>query len=300
MANGITLARVARLLEIDRVRLIALASRAQGMYHTQVIPIGSKRRVLDIPRLELKVAQRALHDRVFSTIQLSPCVYGVRGAGVVENAKRHLNQPYLAILDIAECFPSTTVRMVRQGLLRAGFDESAVKYLLPLVTLRGRLPQGPPSSPSVMNIVLRALDEELNLLASSASVTYTRYMDDLCFSGATDLGHFATRCKAVLRRHGFATNALKNRVWGPDDPHTVTKIVVTTELNPSPEYVQALTHELLRLDLGTNLLTATQVRGQIAWVGKLNPRIGAKLLNRWTTVLAANSSRIANLSLKEA
>jgi len=288
--NALGFIRVARLLDMDRPDIIDLASRAQGMYHTIVIPVGQKKRIIDVPRPELKKVQRALHDRVFSTIPLSGSVYSVAGAGVIANAKRHLAQPHMAILDIEACFPTTTVSMVRRALLAAGFDDLAAKYITPMVTVRGHLPQGPPSSPSVMNIVLRDLDLELDALAAQAGVVYTRYMDDLCFSGEEDLYALATHSKVILHRHGFATNGIKNRVWGPGDPHTVTKIIVTTQLNAQPEFVQAVATELSRLGVGTSLLTPAQIRGQIEWVRALNPKQGARLLKRWSGVLGRKQS----------
>jgi RNA-directed DNA polymerase len=277
---------------MDRSDIIDLASRAQGMYHTIVIPVGQKKRIIDVPRPELKRVQRALHDRVFSTITLSESVYSVAGAGVIANAKRHLAQPHMAILDIEACFPTTTVSMVKHALLDAGFDELAATYITALVTLRGRLPQGPPSSPSVMNIVLRGIDQQLDALAAQADVVYTRYMDDLCFSGEDDLHALATHAKIILRKHGFATSAIKNRVWGPADPHTLTKIIVATELNAQPEYVQAISTELSRLAVGANLLTPAQIRGRIAWVGALNPKAGTRLLKRWSSTLGRGSRPI--------
>jgi hypothetical protein len=291
MPNIISLPRVARLLEMDRQALVDLATRAQGMYHTQVIQVGRKQRVIDIPRPELKAVQRSLHDRVLSTIPVSGSVYSIAGKGVVDNAKRHLGQSHLAILDIQACFPTITPSMVRQALLSAGFDELAIRYITPLVTVRGCLPQGPPSSPSIMNIVLRDIDLELELLAAKAGVVYTRYMDDLCFSAAEDLHALAIRGKAILRKHGFATNALKNRVWGPSDPHSVTKIIVTTELNARPEFVQAIAAEMNRLAVGTNLLTVPQIRGRIAWVCALNASLGASLLKRWNRILGSTQVR---------
>jgi hypothetical protein len=270
---------------MDRRDIVDLAGRARGMYHTMVIPVGQKNRIIDVPRTELKTLQRALHDRVFNTIPLSESVYSVAGAGVIANAKRHLAQPHMAILDIEACFPTTTVSMVRHALLGAGFDELAAKYITALVTVRGRLPQGPPSSPSVMNIVLRGVDLELGALAAQANVVYTRYMDDLCFSGQDDLHALAGRAKIILRQHGFVTSAIKNRVWGPADPHTLTKIIVTTELNAQPEYVQAIATELSRLAIGTNVLNPAQIRSRIAWVRTLNPKVGTRLLKRWSGIL---------------
>jgi len=72
----------------------------------------------------------------------------------------------------------------------------------------------------------------------------------------------------------------------------LTKIIVATELNAQPEYVQAISTELSRLAVGANLLTPAQIRGRIAWVGALNPKAGTRLLKRWSSTLGRGSRPI--------
>jgi len=277
MSELINVGRIARLMQIDRQAFIAIAGRAGSMYSRQILKIGAKQRVIDVPHTELKAFQRKLHDRVLSTIPCASAVYGVAGKGVIKNAQQHLNQPFMAVLDIADCFPSITVAMIRDALYRAGFDEVAARHITRLVTLRGRLPQGPPSSPAIMNIVLGEFDAELEHAAIADGCVYTRYMDDICLSGDHDLSSLLVRARVTLRRNGFRANKRKTKCWGPRYPHTVTKIVVASSLSPTREYLDALKGELERSDGHISLRDRNRLRAKIGWVRALNSALGKQL-----------------------
>lgn len=250
-------------------------------YDPLEIVTNGKRRVIHRPRPWLKSLQRALHDDVLIRIPISDAVYSQRGRGVIANAKEHLARPYMVTLDIQDCFPSTRVPMVRAAWRRAGFDEPAIALLTRIVTYQDMLPQGPPSSPGVLNLVLDSMDEALLALAVAFSTTYTRYMDDLCFSCESPLDELRREATRIVRAHGFRINERKVRVWGPTDPHTVTKIVVTTTLNPEPEYLAALAREIALTSAGRGRLRDNQIEGQIAWIVALNPALGRTLRGTW-------------------
>ena len=279
-ADSINLGQVIRCVGMDRQKLIELAGRADRMYRRTIRKTGTKNRVIDEPRPELKSAQRALCDGVLKGVPISRAVYGVRGKGVIENAQRHLAEPYMGVLDIADCFPSITSSMVRTALVSAGFDAVAARYVTRLVTLRGRLPQGSPSSPAIMNLVLAEVDAELDAAAYRNGCTYSRYADDICFSGPRDLAPLLRLARATLRRHKFSTNPLKAHCWGPTNTHTLTNIVVSSELNPTVKYVTALKSEIENVRAGRATISRKRFDGRMAWIRSLNPDLAKRLQRR--------------------
>lgn len=278
--DSVNLGRIARLVGMERQALVDLAERTESMYRRTIRQTGAKRRVIDMPNTALKAVQRLLHDHVLSTSVLSTAVYGVHGKGVVTNARQHLNQPFMGVLDIADCFPSTTVAMVRAALIRAGFDTGAAHCVTRLVTLRGRLPQGAPSSSAIMNLVLADLDAELESAARNEDCKYSRYMDDICFSGPHNVAPLLRRARAVLRQHHLSTNPKKIRCWGPTDQHTLTKIVVSSTLSPTMEYLSTLRPEIERARAGQSTSTDVRLEGRIGWVQSLNPKLAHRLRRR--------------------
>ena len=81
---------------------------------------------------------------------------------------------------------------------------------------RPHLPQGAPTSPAVANLCAFRLDCRLGGLAKAAEANYTRYADDLAFSGdagfARGAGRFAARVAAIVAEEGFAVNFRKTRL----------------------------------------------------------------------------------------
>jgi RNA-directed DNA polymerase len=80
---------------------------------------------------------------------------------------------------------------------------------------RPHLPQGAPTSPALANVCAFRVDCRLSGLARSAGAEYTRYADDLAFSGkeefARGIRRFSTHVAAVLLEEGFTVNHRKTR-----------------------------------------------------------------------------------------
>jgi RNA-directed DNA polymerase len=263
-------------------RLCALAATVPRTGYVQFASSkGNKTRVISEPTRWLRDVQRRLVDGVFASIPVADCVYSQRGRSVVLNARQHLSRDYMVVLDIRDCFPSISHRMVKEALSRLGFSADVGGVITRLVTYKGRLPLGPPTSPAIMNFVLAVVDSELTALAGEYNATYTRYGDDLCFSADAHLGSLRRRATRVLRAHGFALNAGKTQTWGPDDRHTITNIVVSSSLHPEPEYIDSLCAALRDYRNSSRSLSAASLQGKINWVMRLNPAEGARLRNEF-------------------
>lgn len=251
----------------------ALASVDRG-YTLFVLRDERRRRVISAPHKWLKTLQRRAYDSIIGRLPLSDRVYCCPDRGVVAYAEQHLDSAYMTVMDVADCFPSTSMHAVFTSFEGSGVPRDVAGALTRLTTHHGFLPQGPPTSPAVLNVVFRPIDEVLMEAAARRGAIYTRYMDDLAFSGSVPLDGLDREVIRILRRFGYRSNPAKRRVWGPNDPHTVTKIVVSTTLNPTPEFLKALTQHLVRMRTGQCQLTDAQIRGKINWVAEVNRVLG--------------------------
>ena len=113
---------------------------------------------------------------------------------------------------------------------RDGADFSAWQQLV-----NRHLPQGAPTSPALANLAAIRLDRRLSGLAAAAGCAYTRYADDLTFSGGDDLARSRKRLASVVAgiadEEGFALNHRKTRFMRRGVRQHVTGVVVNVRPN---------------------------------------------------------------------
>ena len=112
---------------------------------------------------------------------------------------------------------------------KIGYPENVSKVLGVLCCLYRHLPQGAPTSPALSNIVGYEMDKKLAALAAEYGLTYTRYADDLTFSGSLGNGIGVPRLVGVIgeivRNEGFVLNISKTRVRYAGERHEITGLV---------------------------------------------------------------------------
>jgi hypothetical protein len=158
------------------------------------------------------------------------------------------------------------------------------------------LPQGAPTSPALANLAAFGLDRRLTGLARSMGLAYSRYADDLTFSGSGRLRLERRRVEALVAaiaaEEGFAVNGDKTALRTRGSRQIVCGIVVNQRPNvPRAEYdrLRALLHNAARDGAGAQNRDRmpdleAHVRGRIAWVSALNPGRGEKLARMFETV----------------
>ncbi len=100
---------------------------------------------------------------------------------------------------------------------------------------RPHLPQGAPTSPSLANLCSYRLDRRLSGLARSAGAAYTRYADDLAFSGGErferSVERFAIHVAAILMEEGFTVQHRKTRIMRQSVRQHLAGLVTNQRLN---------------------------------------------------------------------
>ena len=190
----------------------SLLEKTEKHYRLFTIPKGRGQRSISAPRVGLKLIQRWLNLH-WSLVWLPPeCVHGfIAGKSHVSAAKFHRNARWVISADIADFFPSVKTARVRQGLEILGYaDHDSLEILEQLVCLDGALTQGAPTSPILSNIALMELDTKLETLAAEVDAVYTRYADDIVFSGKNDLPEgLDVSIKALIAEDGWTLSEEK-------------------------------------------------------------------------------------------
>ncbi len=159
---------------------------------------GGTRRIL-APEKTLRDLQRLILRRVLRRLRAHPCATGFeKGHSIVTNALPHVRQDLVLRTDIRNFFESTSEKRVQKYFRKIGWNREAAATLTRLCTHNGGLPQGAPTSPRLSNLVNFPLDVALHKAAEQKGLAYTRYADDITFSG--DAG----RREALMKLLGFA------------------------------------------------------------------------------------------------
>jgi len=144
--------------------------------------------------------------------------------------------------------------------------------------------QGAPTSPGICNALLLRLDHRLAGLANKRGLVYTRYADDLSFSGEMNR-KAAHKLRCVVNRivveEGFTINADKTRIMGQGSRQTVTGVVVNKTLGLSRQErrrLRAIAHRLSRhSDDGDSAALRARLEGKLAYLSMLNPQQAARI-----------------------
>lgn len=206
-----------------------MARNPTRYYRSFAIPkrTGGERTIL-APRSFLKAVQYYVLRFILQNQPVSSFATGfVRGKGIVHNARLHAGFPFLLNVDLRDFFGTVTVNQVREEFLKIGFPIATAEALALLCTYGGSLPQGAPTSPALSNLVFSQVDQEISALSSSRRLTYSRYADDLTFSGLRPIPRqFVADLDRLLVTQGFALNTQKTRFAGPSQARYVTGLVV--------------------------------------------------------------------------
>ena len=200
----------------------------------QIPKISGGKRTILAPRRFLKAVQKYILRQILERQPLPPYVTGfVRKRSIVDNASFHVGSPFILNVDIKDFFPSVTEEKVTKVFADLGFPRGMAHILSRLCTYDGALPQGAPTSPCLANLVFGGVDEKILKLAHSNRLKYSRYADDLTFSGPNPINSdFPNDLRRIIRPFGFELNAKKIRFAKPGQPKYVTGFVVNERVQP--------------------------------------------------------------------
>ncbi len=227
--------------------LYAVAKHAERHYRpATVLKRDGTLRHLYVPDPLLKGIQRNILRHVLAGFLISPHATAYRSGGsIVKNAAPHVGQKRVLKLDIADFFGSVTLPMVYRRAFPGAYFPPATRMLLSrLCCCYDRLPQGAPTSAAVSNLVLKPFDKHMAAWCQARGIRYTRYCDDMTFSGDFDAQPVIRKVQSFLGALGFVLNTEKTRVLDQGSRQMVTGIVVNEKPQASRSYRNALRQEI--------------------------------------------------------
>lgn len=307
-------------LSIPRLRWLAFHTEVAARVHYVSFTVPKKSggtRTLHAPHRTLAAAQRWILDHILRRLPVESPAHGFQtGRGILSNAQQHARRAVVVNLDLQDFFPSITFPRVRAVFHRLGYSPAVATVLALLCTECPRhvieyagqtyhvavgprgLPQGACTSPALSNQVARRLDRRLHGLAEKLGLTYTRYADDLTFSGDDSLnrriGYLMARVRHIALDEGYLVNEKKSRVLRRNTAQIVTGLVVNERPSVRRRELRRLrailhrarTEGLERQNRDGKPNFVAWLQGKIAYIRMSRPELGAKMQEELQRVLA--------------
>jgi len=276
--NIVSLRDLEYKLGFTRQLLHDIAS-VSGRYYKPFWKIGTKPRRIDHPTGILKEIQARIQFRLLCKISFPDHIHGgVAKRSPITNAGRHLRVPVIVTLDVRKCFPSVTNKQIFRVWRNVLNCSPTIAHLLTkLTTFEGHLPQGAPTSTALANLALAQCDEKILSFCHQHKIVYTRYIDDLVFSGplARAVINDVVRTAKSL---GFRLPHAKTKIMGPHTRHEVTGLVVSSKLNVAREKRAKLRAAINNLRSGNIPANAIlSIKGKIGFVRQVNQEAAKSL-----------------------
>lgn len=187
-------------------------------------------RAITAPEDKLRVMQQTIYQRILLLAHVHPAVTGFcPGKSVADNARAHLGRKNVLKVDIHDFFPSIRSPKVRAAFREMGYSGPIAKVLGELCCCYRCLPQGAPTSPALSNIIAYPMDKKMMALADEYGLVYTRYADDLTFSGDyLPKDEVLARIHGIVREEGFTINAKKTRFLSEYKRKIITGVSVSS------------------------------------------------------------------------
>ena len=202
-------------------------------------------------------------------------------------------------IDLKDFFPSIhrgRVYYIFKNI--CNYDNDVSYCLTNLTTYKDCIPQGAPTSPTLSNIVAFMMDIRLTKIAERFNISYTRYADDITFSGKRENinNSLLKIVKQIIEDCGFRLNEQKTRFASSARRQEVTGLIVNNqEISVPNNYIKEIRQELYyikkfglkshRDKVGfRNKYYKDHLLGKILFVKQINCSKGEKLLKEFNTI----------------
>ncbi|MCG7521474.1 reverse transcriptase family protein [Ruegeria sp. Ofav3-42] len=242
---------------LPELKFLAHDRKVARVTHYQSFEIPKKTggvRVISAPKPRMKRAQYWVLDNILACIEPHDAAHGFRtGRSILTNAAPHVGQELVINMDLQDFFPTITYGRVKGLFAAMGYAEADAAVLALIATEAPRdtinvdgtvwhvatgpraTPQGAPTSPAIANLVARKLDRRLLGLARRFGFSYTRYADDMTFSGPfpgdQGLKIFHAAVRAITTEEGFTLHRDKTRFMRRGGRQEVTGLTVNDKVS---------------------------------------------------------------------
>lgn len=204
------------------------------------------KRTIKAPYPTLLECQRWIHNNILKKAKIHSSAHGFTlKKSIITHAKVHVNKEQLLKIDLKDFFSSIEINSVINVFKEFGYSHKVSFYLASMCCLDNALPQGAPTSPMLSNIVAKSMDNRLLQYARRFNFNYSRYADDLAFSGSNIPAIHIKYISNILNSCGFTVNNSKTILYKFKRKRILTGIsIADSEIKIPRSYKSKLRQEI--------------------------------------------------------
>jgi len=218
---------------ISKYTIYQLSKNSDYYYKIYFIKKKSgKHRKICQPSRKLKGLQSWILVNILEKIKVSNSCKGFeKNSSTLDNAIPHAGANTILTLDLKDFFPSITSNQIFNIFKTLGYNDLISTVFTNICTFDGCLPQGSPCSPKLANLTAWKLDSRIQGYVGKRGISYTRYADDLSFSGLNPVKvvNIIPMIKEIIEDENFLINNSKTRISSSGRAKIVTGLVITDE-----------------------------------------------------------------------
>jgi RNA-directed DNA polymerase len=217
--------------------------------HYRTFKIPKKKsgfREITAPYPALMECQYWIYHNVLKKIKIHPAAQGFTfNKSIITNSTIHIRQKQFLKIDLKDFFPSIKINRIINVFKKLGYNHRVSFYLASLCCYTDELPQGAPTSPILSNIIAKPLDARLFAFAKKLNLKYTRYADDLAFTGENIPSIFIEYITQIIEDLNLEVNGKKTILQKQKGKRVLTGIsIADNEIKIPREYKRNLKQEI--------------------------------------------------------
>ncbi len=221
------------ITHISKYTIYQLSIHADKYYKIYTIPKPSgKPRTICQPSKKLKGLQSWILVNILNKLKVSISCKGFeKGTSTADNALPHRGANTILTLDLKDFFPTVKRDQVYSIFKTIGYNKTIATTLTNICTFQGALPQGSPCSPKLANLSAWTLDLRIQGYVGKRGINYTRYADDMSFSGLSPakVMKILPMIKGIIKNEKFEINPEKIRLAGAARAKKVTGLIIAND-----------------------------------------------------------------------
>lgn len=237
-----------KLIDKDKIKeLYSISNNIEDNYKIfKIKKRNGKYRTIYEPNSTLKYIQRQILNNILNERKISRYAKAYhKGLSLKDNAIPHINKDIILKLDLENFFDNISFIDVYNTCFPIEYYPKSIGMLLTyLVTYEDHLTQGSPTSAYISNLVMRDFDEQLGNYCSILNVSYTRYSDDMTFSGNFNPSDIIKKVNELLKNTNLTLNKDKIHIITKNNKQLVTGVIVNKKLSTDITYRKKIRQEI--------------------------------------------------------